>query len=63
VQVFGFEPTQAPEEQVSVSVQELPSLQLAPSAFTGLVQIPVAGLQIPASWQESTGTHASAFGA
>src|SRR5207247_1165350 len=44
----GFVPAQAPAGQVSVCVQALPSSQGAPSALAGLLQVPVAGLQVPA---------------
>jgi hypothetical protein len=46
----GFEPTQAPDWQVSVCVQAFPSLQAEPSAFAGLEQVPVPGSHVPASW-------------
>src|SRR5947207_1635284 len=49
-QTTGFVPTQAPAWQVSVCVQPLPSLQVAPSALLGLEQVPLAGSQVPASW-------------
>src|SRR5205814_1219596 len=49
VRTTGFVPTQAPAAQVSVRVQALPSLQGAPSALAGLLQAPVAGLQVPAA--------------
>src|SRR5207245_2456486 len=39
--------------QVSVPVQALPSLQVAPSGFAGLEHVPVAGLQVPATWHWS----------
>ena len=45
----GFAPVQTPAWQVSVCVQPLPSLQVAPSAFAGLEHVPVDGLQVPAS--------------
>jgi hypothetical protein len=43
-------PTQMPAWQVSVWVQEFPSLQLEPLAFAGFVQAPVPGWQTPGSW-------------
>ena len=49
----GAPALQAPAWQVSASVQPSPSLQAAPSAFTGLEQIPVPGWQTPASWHWS----------
>src|SRR5437870_13530639 len=62
VHTTGFVPTQAPAWQVSVCVHALPSLQGAPSAFTGVLQVPVAGLQVPAAWHGSPAVHASASG-
>jgi hypothetical protein len=53
-----FVPVHAPAWQVSVRVQELPSLQAAPSGLAGLEQAPVAGSQVPASWHWSVGVHA-----
>ncbi len=50
------EPVQLPFWQVSVLVQALPSLQLVPLALTGLLQTPVAELQLPASWHASLAT-------
>jgi hypothetical protein len=52
VQVTGAPPVQTPVWQVSVWVQALPSLQVAPLAFAGLLQ-PVVGLQVPAVWHWS----------
>jgi hypothetical protein len=49
-QAIGLEPVQMPAWQVSVCVQALASLQAAPFARTGLSQVPVAGLQVPAVW-------------
>ena len=46
----GFDPVQVPDSQVSLCVQALPSLQDVPSAAFGLEQVPVAGLQVPATW-------------
>src|SRR5262245_51225070 len=39
----------------------LPSLQGEPLAFTGDEHIPVAGSQVPASWQASRGAHVVAL--
>ena len=50
VHTTGFVPTQAPAAQVSVCVHALPSVQGVPSTFVGLLQVPVAGLQVPAAW-------------
>jgi len=38
-------------------VQALPSLQEAPSGLAGLLQAPVAGLQVPAVWHWSEAVH------
>src|SRR5439155_6379 len=57
VHTTGFVPTQAPAAQVSVCVQALPSLQAVPSALAGLLQAPVAGLQVPAVWHWSEAVH------
>ncbi len=40
----------APDWHVSVCVQALLSLQLAPFALFGFEQMPVAGAQVPTSW-------------
>src|SRR2546427_123968 len=50
---MGFEPVQTPDSQVSVCVQALPSVQLVPSVALGFEQVPVAGLQVPATWHWS----------
>jgi len=50
VQLTGFDPVQSPAWQVSVWVQALPSLQAVPSGFAGFEQMPLAGLQVPATW-------------
>ena len=52
MQVTGFDPVQVPFWHVSVCVHMLPSLQLVPLvAFVGVGQVPVDGLQVPATWQ------------
>src|SRR5207237_8993705 len=56
-QTTGSGPTQMPRWQVSVRVQALPSLQEAPSGLAGLLQAPVAGLQVPAVWHWSEAAH------
>ena len=43
-------PTQTPPLQVSAVVQALPSVQLVPFGLFGFEQMPVPGLQVPASW-------------
>src|SRR3989475_353005 len=50
VQATGLAPTQAPASQVSVCVQALPPLHGAPLGLAGLLQMPVAGSQVPAVW-------------
>jgi hypothetical protein len=47
-------PAQAPAWQVSPVVHLLLSLQLVPSAASGLVHWPVVGSQVPATWQASS---------
>ena len=54
---FGLPPTQAPATQVSVCVHAFPSLQLVPSAATGLEHVPFAGLHVPAAWHWSLAVH------
>src|SRR5262249_38261528 len=61
VQTTGLVPTQVPAWQVSVWVQASPSLQAAPLALTGLEQVPLAGLQTPASWHWSEAVQATGF--
>src|SRR5256884_8150518 len=57
VHTRGLAPTQAPASQVSVCVQALPSSHGAPLSLGGLLQTPVAGLQVPAVWHWSAGVH------
>jgi hypothetical protein len=45
---FPLPGTQAPLVQASATVQLFPSLQLVPSAFLGLLQVPVNGSHTPA---------------
>src|SRR3989338_8770376 len=49
-QVFRFAPTQVPFWHESTCVHALLSSQARPFAFTGLLQSPVAGLQVPTAW-------------
>jgi hypothetical protein len=49
MQTTGFAPVQAPDWQVSVCVQALPSAQAVPFGFAGFEQVPFAGLQVPGS--------------
>jgi hypothetical protein len=53
----GFEPVQVPVWQVSLWVHRSPSLQPVPSGLIGLVQLPVAGWQMPALWHWSSAVH------
>src|SRR2546425_983194 len=55
VQATGLAPAQAPASQVSVCVQALPSLQGAPLALAGLLQMPDAGLQVPGAEERRVG--------
>jgi hypothetical protein len=50
---MGLPPVHAPAWHVSVWVQALPSSQVVPSAWVGLEQTPVAGLQVPSAWHWS----------
>src|SRR2546428_548263 len=61
VHTTGSVPTHAPAWQVSLCVHALPSLQGAPSDLTGLLQVPVAGLQVPAAWHWSEAVHTTGF--
>src|SRR5438093_304092 len=60
VHVTGLAPTQMPASQASVCVQALPSSHGAPSSLAGLLQMPDAGLQVPAAWHWSEGVHTTA---
>jgi hypothetical protein len=55
--VTGLPLAQAPAWHVSACVQPLPSLHEVPFGATGLEQVPVDGLQVPARWHESDGAH------
>ena len=46
----GLEPAQVPLSHVSVCVQAFPSLHAVPLGASGLEHVPVAGLQVPATW-------------
>jgi hypothetical protein len=46
-------PVHPPARQASPVVQVRPSLQVVPSGLFGFEQVPVAGLQVPASWHWS----------
>ena len=50
VHVIGLDPVQTPLWHLSVWVQALPSLQLAPSVAGGFEHWPVLGLHVPATW-------------
>lgn len=60
-QVTGFPPVQTPATQVSVCVHALPSLQPVPFAAFGFEQVPVVGLQVPATWHWSLAVHDTGF--
>src|ERR1700722_5495414 len=57
VHVTGLAPEQVPLSQVSVWVHALSSLHDVPSAAVGLEQMPLAGLQVPATWHWSLAAH------
>jgi hypothetical protein len=50
-------PVHAPAWQVSLSVQRFPSVQFVPLFAFGFEQMPVAGLQVPATWHWSSAVH------
>jgi hypothetical protein len=50
VHVTGLVPVQVPFWQLSVCVQALPSSQLVPSPFAGLLHWPVVMSHVPALW-------------
>jgi hypothetical protein len=49
-QITGLEPVQVPDWQVSVWVHASPSEQAVPFGAVGFEQVPVPGLQVPATW-------------
>src|SRR5207248_17173 len=53
VQAIGLPPTHAPDWQLSLCVQEFPSLHAAPSALGGLEHIPVERSHMPTAWHWS----------
>jgi hypothetical protein len=53
VQTTGLAPVHVPPWQVSVCVHAFPSLHAASSGRAGFVQLPVAGLHVPAVWHWS----------
>jgi hypothetical protein len=61
VQFTGFEPTQAPDWQVSLWVQALPSLHAVPLFAVGFEHAPVDGLHVPATWHWSDAAHVTEF--
>jgi len=61
VHTTGSVPTHAPATQLSLRVQALPSSQGAPLALAGLLQVPVAGSQVPAVWHWSEAVHTTGF--
>jgi hypothetical protein len=54
-------PEHVPEWQASPVVHALLSLHDVPSAAFGLVQTPVDGLQVPATWQASSAVQVIGF--
>src|SRR5207245_212109 len=61
VHTTGFVPTQAPAWQASGSAPGRASSQGAASALAGLLQVPVAVLQVPAVWHWSEAVHTTSF--
>jgi len=57
VHTTGLLPVHVPLWQASVRVQALASLQAVPSAFAGLLHVPLAVLHIPTSWHWSLAVH------
>jgi hypothetical protein len=57
VHVTGFAPAHTPVMHESLCVHASPSSHAVPSVRAGLLHVPVAGLQTPAAWHESLGTH------
>src|SRR5206468_794395 len=57
VQTTGLAPVPAPDWQVSVCVQALPSLHAVPSGAAGFVQSPVPASHVPATWHGSLAVH------
>jgi hypothetical protein len=59
VHTTGLPPVQAPDWQVSVRVQALPSLQAVPFALLGFEHRPVEGSHVPTVWHWSLAVHAT----
>jgi len=59
---IGSPPTHAPPRQVSFEVHTFSSSQGVPSGLCGFEQLPVAGLQVPATWHWSSGVQTTEFG-
>ena len=55
--VTGLAPAHEPAWHVSVWVQASPSEQLVPFGAFGLLQVPLAGLHVPATWHWSDAVH------
>ncbi len=60
-QTTAVAPAQTPDWQASPNVHASSSEHGAPSAFVGLEQTPVAGLQTPGSWQALLGRQTTGF--
>jgi hypothetical protein len=52
---------QTPLWQVSFKSHALPSLHAVPFGAVGLEQVPVAGLQVPATWHWSSAVQVTGF--
>ena len=57
LQVTGVDPTHVPFWHASPWVHALPSLHGVPFAAMGVEHVPVLGLHVPATWQESLAAH------
>ena len=55
--MIGLVPVHVPDWHASVWVHALPSLHEVPSGALGFVQVPVAGLHVPATWHCSLAVH------
>jgi hypothetical protein len=51
--VTGFDPVHTPLEHAKVCEQAFVLGHVVPSGASGLLQVPVAGLQVPAAWHAS----------
>src|SRR5207249_6830955 len=61
MQTTGCVPVQTPAMQASARVQALRSSQAVPSGLGGVLHVPVAGSQEPASWHWSGAVQTTAL--